>query len=161
MNGSFKTPILVLGLAGVLLSWPTARAQGDPAGFAQALPADIKWAANPAIPAGGQTAVLLGDPRKAGPYVVRTKFPANYKMMSHTHPDDRTYTVISGTLSLGFGDKFEGAKLKSYPAGSVFTVPANAPHFNSSGASEVVFQINSLGPSGTAYVNPADDPRKN
>jgi quercetin dioxygenase-like cupin family protein len=104
--------------------------------------------------------VLLGDPGKPGPYVVRSKFPANYKMMPHTHPDNRTYTVVSGTLQLGFGDKFDAAKLKSYPAGSVFTVPTNAPHFNVTGAGEAIFQINSLGPSGTAYVNPTDDPRK-
>lgn len=60
-------------------------------------PGDIKWADSPALPKGGKTALIMGDP-KQGPFVQRVKFPANYKYPAHTHPDARTITVLSGTL---------------------------------------------------------------
>ena len=34
------------------------------------------------------TAILYGDPSKAGVYVTRTKFPAGFKLMPPTHPDE-------------------------------------------------------------------------
>jgi hypothetical protein len=160
MNVSRKRQTLLLSLTAALLTWSVAHAQGDPAGFVQVLPSDIKWAANPNVPPGGQTAVLLGDPRKPEPYVVRGKFPANFKVMPHTHPDARTYTVLSGTWYLGFGDKFDAEKVKAFPAGSVHTLPPKVPHFVLTKGEEVIFQVNSVGPATTDYVNPADDPRK-
>jgi quercetin dioxygenase-like cupin family protein len=160
VTNSLKMGSLVAGLAIGLLSWTSAGAQTSPEGFTVVLPSDVKWAANPALLAGGQTAILLGDPGKAAPYVARTKFPRNFKMMPHTHPEVRTYTVLSGSLGVGFGDKFDAAKVKFYPAGSAFTLPANVAHFNLAGAKGAVFQINSVGPSSSDYVNPADDPRK-
>ncbi len=141
-------------------AWLTAGAENTPSGFRVVLPEQVKWAQNPALLAGGQTAVLHGDTTKAGPYVARTKFPANFKMMPHTHPDVRTYTVLSGSLGVGFGDKFDATQATFYPAGSVFTLPANVPHYNTTGDKETVFQINSVGPTASVYVNPSDDPRK-
>ena len=42
---------------------------------------EVKWApAPPNIPAGAQIAVLAGDPSSDGPYVVRLKMPASYKV---------------------------------------------------------------------------------
>jgi len=160
MNVSFKAPLLVFGLTGALITCSAALAQSDPTGFVQVLPGEVKWAQNPALPAGGKSAVLLGEAGKPGNYLMRTKFPGHLKLMPHTHPDNRTYTVLSGTWKMGFGDKFDPKKLKTFPAGSVFTLPANVAHFNETGSAETTIQINSIGPTSTDFVNLADDPRK-
>ena len=42
-------------------------------------PTMLTWKDNPAIPQGGQMAILIGDPKKTGETVVqRVLFPANY-----------------------------------------------------------------------------------
>jgi quercetin dioxygenase-like cupin family protein len=135
-------------------------AQADPPGFVQFAPDQIKWQSSPSIPAGGQSAVLYGDPRKAAPFVTRVKQPAGYKIPPHTHPEERTYTVISGTFYIGFGDQFDPAKLKAFPAGSMFVVPAHTSHFHWMRSGEAVVQVSGVGPSGIDYVDHDDDPRK-
>ena len=53
----------------------------------------IKWEPAPNfVPKGAQIAVLSGDPSKDGPYVVRLKLPAGYKIPAHNHP-----TMTTGT----------------------------------------------------------------
>jgi quercetin dioxygenase-like cupin family protein len=137
-----------------------ALAQGEPAGFRQVLPNEVRWAPNAAVRPGGLSAVVLGDPRAADTYVVRIKLPPAFQIMPHTHPEARTYTVLAGTWKLGFGSTFDAATMREYPAGSVYHLPPNVPHFQMSGSSETIVQITGRGPSSTDYVNPADDPRK-
>ena len=50
-------------------------------------------------------AVLAGDPSKEGPFVIRVKAPAGYKIPAHRHPTDELVTVISGAAAFGMGDK--------------------------------------------------------
>jgi hypothetical protein len=72
--------------------------------------ADLKWSDGPpALPAGAKIAVLQGDPGKAGPFTVRLKFPTGFKIPAHTHPTAENVTVVSGTLGLGSGPKFDEA----------------------------------------------------
>jgi quercetin dioxygenase-like cupin family protein len=152
--------ILGIGLAGSSL---LAHAQNDPYGVIQLLPEDIKFAPNPAGlgAASPQTKALVGDAKKAAPYTIRVKLPANTKLAPHSHPDEwRMMTVLSGTLYFAYGEKFDEAKLKALPPGSFFTEPKNAPHFAMAKTEDVILQVTAMGPSGTNYVNPADDPRK-
>jgi len=44
---------------------------------------------------------MAGSPAKPAPYAARVKIPADMKVMSHTHPEDRVYTVVSGTWYIG------------------------------------------------------------
>ena len=61
--------------------------QAHPAPMVNA--ADLKWgAAPPAFNPGAQMAVIDGDPTKPGPFVIRAKFPAGFKVMPHFHPTD-------------------------------------------------------------------------
>ena len=47
-------------------------------------PTMLTWKDNPAIPKGGQVAILVGDPAKTGETVVqRVLFPANYEVPPH------------------------------------------------------------------------------
>jgi quercetin dioxygenase-like cupin family protein len=137
-----------------------ALAQTLPAGFAQTLPDQVKWTRSASIPPGGQSAILYGDPRKPGLYVTRVKLPADYRIAPHVHPEERVYTVISGTFYIGFGDKFDPARLLAFPPGSVIVVPANASHFHWSRSGEAVVQVSAIGPTEIEYVDRADDPRK-
>jgi quercetin dioxygenase-like cupin family protein len=109
--------------------------------------------------AGIETKALKGDPTRAGLYTILLKVPANTRIESHTHPDDRVATVISGTWYFGYGDKFDERKLKALPPGSFYTEPPDEPHFARTGDKPVVVQITGFGPTGTRYTNGNAAPR--
>jgi len=118
-----------------------------------ALTADqMKWSpqGNLALP-GIEQVSLVGDPGKPGPYTIRLKFPAGYKLAPHTHPDPREVTILSGTWYTGYGERADPALLKALPAGSFYTEPANLPHFVEVHEA-VVIQVSGVGPSGRAFV---------
>jgi quercetin dioxygenase-like cupin family protein len=100
----------------------------------------------------------VGDPTKPGPYTVRLKFPAGYRLAPHTHPDSREVTILSGTWNTGYGEKFNQTALKALPAGSFYTEPANIPHFVEV-REPVLIQVSGTGPSGRMFVKPAASPK--
>ena len=154
-----KKAVYIIGTVFALSASTLVLAQADPAGFVRLLPDQIPWVSNRSIPPGGQSVVVYGDPRKSGPYITRVRLPADYKIPPHSHPEERVYTVISGEFYIGFGDKFDPTRLRAFPAGSVFVVPANASHFHWMRSGEAVVQISGVGPSGIEYIDHADDPR--
>ncbi len=122
-----------------------------------ALTADeMKWSPQGSLALPGLEQVsLVGDPSKPGPYTIRLKFPAGYKVAPHTHPDPREITILSGTWYTGYGEKFDSSLLKALPAGSFYTEPANLPHFVEV-RDAVVIQVSGIGPSGRAFVASAN-----
>ena len=121
---------------------------------------DIVWKPFPAFPEGARLAILVGDPTRAGPYVIRVRLPANVRMMPHRHLEDRIYTVISGVFYVGVGDVFDESKLTAHAPGTVVVLPAGTPHFHLARAGEYVTQISAIGPLGLEYLDPANDPRR-
>ncbi len=122
--------------------------------------ADLKWMDGPdAIPAGAKFVVISGDPKKPGLFTMRAMLPDNYIIPAHWHPADEHVTVLSGTLLMGLGDKFDESKLSPVNAGGYSLLPARVNHFVKT-QGETTLQLNSMGPWGITYVNPADDPRK-
>jgi quercetin dioxygenase-like cupin family protein len=122
-------------------------------------PAEMKWQSQGGLALSGiEQANLVGDPTKPGPYTVRLKFPAGYRLAPHTHPDYREVTILSGTWNTGYGKMFNETALKALPAGSFYTEPANIPHFVEV-REPVVIQVSGIGPSGRAFVNPAASPK--
>ena len=119
----------------------------------------LNWVPFPAFPAEARIAVVVGNPNLTEPYVMRVKLPAGVKLMPHTHPEDRVYTVMSGTFYIGIGKTFDATKLKAYPPGSVVVLPANTPHFHWAKSGEYITQVTARGPLGITYINPTDDPR--
>jgi pimeloyl-ACP methyl ester carboxylesterase/uncharacterized RmlC-like cupin family protein len=109
---------------------------------------------------GIETIVLKGDPNQPGLYTIMLRVPAHTRIAAHSHRDDRIATVISGTWHIGYGSKFDEARLKALPPGSFYTEPPGEPHFAETGDEAVVVQISGTGPSSTDYVDPAQDPRK-
>lgn len=122
-------------------------------------PEDVEWRAFPAFPPAARLAVLIGDPAKAAPYVIRVRLPGGTKMMPHKHPEDRIYTVMSGVFYIGLGEVFDESKLMAFAPGSVVVLPGNQPHFHCAKSGEYVTQVAAIGPLGLAYLDPADDPR--
>jgi quercetin dioxygenase-like cupin family protein len=127
--------------------------------FRSILPEDIDWKSFPAFPPEVRLAVLVGDATQPGPYVIRVKVPSGVKLMPHTHPEDRIYTVMSGVFYIGRGEKFDGDKVKAYPPGSVIVLPGDTAHFHWAKSGEYVTQVTAIGPLGLEYVDAKDDPR--
>jgi ketosteroid isomerase-like protein len=122
-------------------------------------PAALKWGdAPPGLPAGARAAVVSGDPSQAQPYAIRVQLPANYRIPAHWHPTVENITVLSGTVALGMGEKFDESAMQDIPAGGFASVPADMRHFFMSKTASTI-QVHGIGPFGITYVNAADDPR--
>ena len=128
--------------------------------FRAILPEQIEWKPFAAFPPSVRLAVVVGEPSKPGPYMIRVKAPAGVKFMPHKHPEDRIYTVMSGVFYIGLGDRFDGDKVNAYPPGSVIVLPGNTPHFHWAKSGEYVTQISAIGPLGLEYLDSGDDPRR-
>jgi quercetin dioxygenase-like cupin family protein len=122
-------------------------------------PEDVQWKAFEAFPTAARIAMLVGDPQRPGPFVIRVRLPGGTRMMPHRHAEDRIYTVISGVFHIGLGDVFDESKLTVHGPGSVLVLPAGTPHFHWARAGEYVTQVSAIGPLGLDYVDPGDDPR--
>jgi hypothetical protein len=121
-------------------------------------PENLQWGdAPPVLPRGAQAVVLDGDPHRAGPYVLRLKMPAGYRIPPHWHSRPEIVIVISGTLSLGMGDTLDPAAAEELKTGGFHAIGAGVHHyaFTRSGA---VVQIHGDGPFDITYINPADNP---
>jgi quercetin dioxygenase-like cupin family protein len=134
--------------------------QPGQAAFRAILPEDIAWKSFSGFPPEARLAIMVGDPAKPGPYVIRVKVPSGVKLMPHRHPEDRIYTVISGIFYIGLGDQFDGDKVKAYPPGSVIVLPGDTDHFHWAKSGEYITQVTAIGPLGLEYLHPKDDPRK-
>ena len=93
-------------------------------------PDDMKWVEGPpSLPRGAKFAVIEGKPVEAGPFTMRLKFPAGYKVPAHSHPAIEHVTVLSGAVNFGMGDKFDASQLKPMPSGSFIVMPIGTNHF--------------------------------
>ena len=137
--------VAVFGLA----TCAVAYAQQLPQGAVMFNFAKAKWVSD-AAGAGTERATVLGDPTKPGPYIYVVKFPprasSNPAARPHSHPDSRSYTVLSGTWYIGFGDKYDESKLNELPAGSYYTEPAGVPHFVTTKSDGAVVMFSGTGP---------------
>ena len=102
---------------------------------------------------------ITGNPGQEGPFVLRIKAPAGYKVPPHVHPADENVTVISGTVNLGMGDKIDAAKETPLKPGGYFKASKGMAHY-ASFPEPTIIQVHGVGPTGINYINPADDPRK-
>jgi hypothetical protein len=89
--------------------------------------------------------VLQGDPTKAGPYTVRLKLPAGYRVALNWHDADQNFTVISGLLYIGIGPTFDQSNMKEIGATSFAVVPAKMKYTAWCDVDTVV-QVHGIGP---------------
>ena len=121
--------------------------------------ADLKWVdAPPSLPPGAKVAIVSGNPAKPGPFTMRIKLPADYKIAPHFHPAVEHVTILSGTVNFGAGDEFDASKTTPLGPGSFAVMQTGVKHFLWT-KEEVIVQNHAVGPWGVTYANPADDPR--
>src|SRR5438445_11659609 len=83
-----------------------------------ATPDTLKWGpAPPTYPKGAEFAIITGNPGQEGPFVLRIRAPAGYKVPPHMHSADENVTVISGTVNFGMGHKVDAARESAVKAG--------------------------------------------
>jgi len=122
-------------------------------------PDTVDWQAEALLPKGAQSAILVGDPNKAGVFIAWLKFPANYPIPPHSHPYTEVITVLRGKLGNGMGDKFDRDQGEMLKTGSSFVLPAGHSHYVWTTDQETIVELIATGPWGITYKNPADDPR--
>ncbi|MBI3897759.1 MAG: cupin domain-containing protein [Gammaproteobacteria bacterium] len=115
------------------------------------VPDQLTWAGPPDNPA-LKGAWVQGAEQKTGPYLLRVKLAAGGKIPPHTHPDERSSTVLAGTIYVGFGDTFDETKVVAVPTGAVYVAPANVPHYVWAKQGAAVYQEAGTGPTGTAFI---------
>ena len=146
--------IVLFAASGLTASPGRAAEQGLPSGVVELAPGDIQWKPRGPV-AGLEQAELVGAQDKAGPYVVRHKFPTGFKARPHTHTrhedvhDHFRHLVHRLRRHLRCGE----AEVP-LPAGSFYTEPANTPHFVEV-REAVVIQVMGNGPSGTKFTEAA------
>jgi hypothetical protein len=149
---------MVLGLAPAGTA-PSEGGQHTATGPSIHRPETLVWTDAPAsLPPGAKVVVLEGDPTREGPFVMRMKFPDGYRVLPHTHPKPERVTVLAGTLHIGMGATFDGAKCEAMRVTTYGTWPAGMKHFGWF-QGETIIQLHGDGPWAVEYVNPADDPR--
>jgi quercetin dioxygenase-like cupin family protein len=153
--------ILVGSVVAMMMLVTGAMAQGAKApGHVLLSPHEIKWGPPPpAFEQNAKFAVVSGDPSKPGIYVVRFELPGGYKIAPHWHPTDEHVTVLSGTLALGMGDKFDKASMTNLAMDGYALLPAEMRHY-ALAKTAVMIEVYGMGPFVINYVNPADDPSK-
>ena len=145
--------------AAALLFFGTTAAWAQHAGHRIVTPEDLRWEDARSLPPGAKIAMIDGRINEEGPIIFRVKLPANYRIPPHFHSTQERVTIISGTLNIGAGDKFDAHKTTAMKPGTVNLMPPKMHHFAWT-AEETVFQLNVVGPWTVTYLNPADDPRK-
>ena len=67
-------------------------------------------------------------PRKAATCFASSS-PPDTRVAPHVHPNDENVTVISGTLHIGFGDKFDQSKGQAVKPGGFALAPKGVQHY--------------------------------
>src|SRR3989475_10831308 len=154
------TRCLLLALASALAPVGIALAQGGAGPATVIRPADIVWQPGPpTLEPGAQGAVLAGNPSQPGPFTLRVRLPAKYRIAPHRHPVEERLTVLSGTLCFASTTATNVAPdTACIRPGTFRLMPANVVHSDWAPVA-VEYQIEALGPFDLTYVNPSDDPR--
>src|ERR1700745_1014899 len=120
--------LLIAILAACGLAASGNAAELHPAAVIYKLPDQIQWSAADAR--GVQTAVVVGDPTKPGPYMVFTKWLGG-NPFSHPHflSNDAFITGLKGTWWVGSGTKYDPSSTVPMPAGTFVTHFGKQVHY--------------------------------
>ena len=117
-------------------------------------PEDLRWMSPPNLP-GVQGAWVVGSEKAAGSYLFRVRLAKGARIPPHTHPDERTTTVMSGTIWVGFGETFDESRMVAVPAGAVYVAPANVAHYVWARDGDALYQESGAGPTATVPTSSA------
>ena len=124
------------------------------------VPNQLVWRDGPAsLPKSLQAVIIEGDPSKPGPFTLRFKLPAYYRIPPHWHPAIEHVTVISGSFYMGTGEKFDESNAVKLPIGGFAVMAIGTQHFGFTKSEGCVIQVHGVGPWQIIYVDPKEDPR--
>lgn len=112
----------------------------------------LTFVSPPNIP-GLSAAWVVGSEKGGGPYALRVRLHDGGVLPPHTHPDARITTVLSGTLSVGFGEIIELGNMRAAEPGDTYLVPAGTPHFLLAMNGDVEYTECGDGVTGTTMVS--------
>jgi quercetin dioxygenase-like cupin family protein len=121
---------------------------------------DVAWRTWAGYPPEARLAVLIGDPTKRRPYVIRVRVPPGVSLAPHKDAEDCVYTVLSGIFYIGLGVTFDERRLVGYGVGSVIAMPGGQAHFHRAMAGEYIVQVSAIGPLGLEEATSADCSRR-
>jgi quercetin dioxygenase-like cupin family protein len=137
---------LVVGLGGLMAAPASAQE------YTAVMQRDIKWQDAPSIGPGAKVAVIQGDPKSSGPFVMRLKVPPKTTLGVHTHPAAENVTVLAGTLYFSAGDKLDRKAAKAFGPGSYFSIDQGKPMFAFTTDKAATLQLHGNGPWGITYL---------
>ena len=123
--------------------------------FVRLTPDDLVWTE---LEPGLDMAILEGDPRKEGYYIMRARFSPGTFSAPHYHPNTRFVTVIKGTWYTGTGTVWDKENAVPLGPGSYMKHPAKAAHFDGAIDEEVIVEIRGMGPAPLVYVDSDGQP---
>ena len=113
----------------------------------------FEWVNASTLPAGATMALLESTPSKAGPYTVRYKLPAGYRIPLSWSSTDERVTVLSGLLNIGMSPSYDKSSSKAIAAGSFAFIPGKM-RFTAWTDVDTVIQVHGIGPSELVAVFP-------
>jgi quercetin dioxygenase-like cupin family protein len=113
----------------------------------------VKWTPAEGNTFGVETAVLEGDPKKPGYYLVVNHFPPGVMSRPHFHPDERHCIVIKGTWYTNTGDVFTTKGAVALKPGDYMRHPIGVHHFDGALDDDVYVAIAGTGPGGITTVD--------
>jgi quercetin dioxygenase-like cupin family protein len=145
---------LAVGLSGLMVAPASAQE------YTAVMERNIKWQDAPSIGPGAKTAVIQGDPKSSGPFVMRLKLPPKTTIGVHTHPATENVTVLAGTLYFAPGNKLDRKAAKAFGPGSYFSIEQGKPMFAYTTDKETTLQLHGNGPWGITYLDSKDSTKK-
>lgn len=104
----------------------------------------VEWKSRPG--SASQTAVVFGDPSKPGLYVTLLKRGPDDWSQPHAHPNDRYITVLSGTMLIGTGAKFDRKNTVAIGPGGMIRDIAGQMHYDGTGPEGLIIELIGMGP---------------
>ena len=145
---------LAVGLGGLMAAPASAQE------YTAVMQRDIKWQDAPSIGPGVKTAIIQGDPKSSGPFVMRIKLPPKSTIGVHTHPATENVTVLSGTLYFAAGNKLDPKAAKAFGPGGYFSIEQGKAMFAYTTDKETTIQLHGNGPWGITYLDAKDAAKK-
>jgi quercetin dioxygenase-like cupin family protein len=129
----------------------TTNAPPDPSHIPFSLPKDIKWTGSN----GEYTAMLFGDPNKAGIYGQLIRWEPGHNSKPHFHSQDRFIYVVSGTWWVSSSTHYDPKQTYPMPQGSFVTDLANTVHWDGArvGGPPAILELVGMGPVKTIQVD--------
>lgn len=130
-----------IAIASFIFVWFATAASASPTTYT--LPSDLHWVAEKPKGAAGtfHYAVIRGKYTDACDNIIRTKFPDGFVYPWHTNDNIYSiYTVIQGTLVIGFDKNHAASAEKTLPTGSVMQGLGSEPHYGRA-VGETIFDV--------------------